>query len=201
MQSKIVKIIFAIFIMSTILLAYNIICFAKTSSIYENNEVCLDELNYNCVYDNNETTKKVESTEMTETTETTETVETEAEQNQADNSFQLDVKCTAYCSCSKCCGRYAKNRPLDESGKPIILTASGEKAKEGITVGVDPKVIPLGSKIIIDGHEYTAQDTGNSKFVKNNVIDVYFDNHEEASEFGVQYFTATIIPPSEEVNN
>lgn len=192
MQSKIVKVIFAIFIMSTILLAYNIICFAKTSSIYENNEVCLDELNYNCVYDNNETVG---------TTETTETVETEAEQNQADNSFQLDVKCTAYCSCSKCCGRYAKNRPLDENGKPIILTASGEKAKEGVTVGVDPKVIPLGSKIIIDGHEYTAQDTGNSKFVKNNVIDVYFDNHEEASEFGVQYFTATIIPPSEEINN
>lgn len=184
--------------MSTILLAYNIICFAKTSSIYENNELCLDELNYNCVYDNNETTEMVETTE---TTETTETVETEAVQNQADNSFQLDVKCTAYCSCSKCCGRYAKNRPLDESGKPIILTASGEKAKEGVTVGVDPKVIPLGSKIIIDGHEYTAQDTGNSKFVKNNVIDVYFDNHEEASEFGVQYFTATIIPPSEEINN
>ena len=184
--------------MSTILLAYNIICFAKTSYIYDSNEICLDELNYNCVYDNNET---VGTTETTKTVETTEAVETETEQNKADNSFQLDVKCTAYCSCSKCCGRYAKNRPLDENGKPIILTASGEKAKEGITVGVDPKVIPLGSKIIIDGHEYTAQDTGNSKFVKNNVIDVYFDNHEEASEFGVQYFTATIIPPSEEINN
>lgn len=120
-------------------------------------------------------------------------VETENKTEPVGESFQMEVKCTAYCSCAKCCGEYAKNRPVDEEGNPIILTASGEKAKAGVTVGVDPDVIPLGAKVIINGHEYIAQDTGNPNVVKDNVIDVYFDDHDEALKFGVQYATAIII--------
>ena len=37
-------------------------------------------------------------------------------------SFDL----TAYCSCEKCCGIWAKNRPMDENGEQIVLGASGE---------------------------------------------------------------------------
>lgn len=113
--------------------------------------------------------------------------------SETQDSFQIKVKCTAYCSCEKCCGKYAKNRPLDENGNPIVLTASGERAVAGVTVGVDPNTIPLGSKVIINGHEYIAQDTGNPNVVKDNVIDVYFDNHNAATAFGVKYATATIV--------
>ena len=107
----------------------------------------------------------------------------------------LDAKLTAYCSCHKCCGKYAENRPKDENGKEIVLTASGAVAEQGKTVGVDPSVIPLGSIIVVDGHQYVAQDTGNSKVVKSNVIDVYFENHQEALNFGVHRAKALIFFP------
>lgn len=38
-------------------------------------------------------------------------------------------------------------------------------------MAVDPDVIPLGSRIMIDGHEYIAEDVGGA--VKGNVIDIY----------------------------
>lgn len=87
---------------------------------------------------------------------------------------------TAYCSCKKCCGKWAKNRPVDENGNTIVITASGKRAKAGTTIAVDPKVIPYGTKVKINGHIYIAQDTG----VRGKHIDVYFDSHEEAVKFG-----------------
>ena len=41
-----------------------------------------------------------------------------------------------------------------------------------------------GTKIEIDGIVYTIEDTGKS--VTGNVIDIYFDTHEEAVRFGRQ---------------
>ena len=83
----------------------------------------------------------------------------------------------AYCPCEACCGEWALNRP-----DGIVYTASGAEAKAGVTVAVDPDVIPLGSKVYIDGLGwYVAQDTGN---FTGKVIDVYFNDHAEAVEFG-----------------
>ena len=93
-------------------------------------------------------------------------------------------KLTAYCSCSKCCGQYAYNRPKDENGNPIVYTASGARAEAGVTIAVDPRVIPYGTKVQITGHTYIAQDTGGA--IKGNRIDVYFDDHQEAWNFGTQ---------------
>lgn len=92
---------------------------------------------------------------------------------------------TAYCPCEKCCGKYARNRPVDENGCVIVYTASGERASSGVTVAVDPRVIPFGAVLQINGHTYIAQDTGSS--ITNNRIDIYFDDHQEAKNFGVQY--------------
>ena len=89
---------------------------------------------------------------------------------------------TAYCSCQQCCGQYALNRPLDGNGNPIVYTASGAIAQSGLTVAVDPTVIPYGSKVEINGHTYIAQDTGGA--IKSNRIDVYFSDHAEALKFG-----------------
>lgn len=91
---------------------------------------------------------------------------------------------TAYCSCPECCGEYAYSRPLDEYGNPIVYTASGAVASAGTTIAVDPSVIPYGTSVIIDGHTYIAQDTGGA--IVGNRIDVYFDNHEDAWNFGYQ---------------
>ena len=91
---------------------------------------------------------------------------------------------TAYCSCERCCGYWATIRPLDENGKPIVYTASGTVAQAGRTIAVDTSVISYGSNVEINGHVYTAEDTGSG--INGNRIDVYFDDHDEALVFGVQ---------------
>ena len=89
---------------------------------------------------------------------------------------------TAYCSCEKCCGEWALNRPTDENGNEIVTTASGATAKANHTVAADTSVLPFGTKIKIDGVEYEVQDRGGK--IKNKRIDVYFSDHESALKFG-----------------
>lgn len=79
---------------------------------------------------------------------------------------------TAYCTCVKCCG------------KSDGITATGTQAQQGVTIAVDPNVIPLGAWVEINGHTYHAEDVGGG--VNGNHIDVYFDSHEMASAFGVK---------------
>lgn len=92
---------------------------------------------------------------------------------------------TAYCPCEKCCGIWAKNRPTDIDGKPIVKTASGQIAKQGYTIAADKMQLPFGTKVYINGHEYEVQDVGGA--IKENSIDIYFESHQEALEFGVKY--------------
>lgn len=96
-----------------------------------------------------------------------------------------EFKLTAYCACQKCCGKWALNRPVDENGNEIVCGASGERLFAGSSIAVDPNVIPLGTEVIINDNMYIAHDTGSA--VKGNVIDIYFDSHEEARSFGLQY--------------
>lgn len=96
-----------------------------------------------------------------------------------------EFKLTAYCSCSICCGKWANNRPIDESGNEIIYGAIGERLQEGYSIAVDPSVIPYRTEVIINGHIYKAQDCGGA--IKGNRIDVYCDDHQTALNFGVQY--------------
>ena len=113
------------------------------------------------------------------------TVETENDKdgdiNQAIEPVSLgNFKLTAYCGCSICCGKWANNRP-----NGIIYGAIGEELKEGYSIAVDPAVIAYRTEVIINGHTYKAQDCGGA--IKGNRIDVYFENHNDALEFGVQY--------------
>ena len=96
-----------------------------------------------------------------------------------------EYKITAYCSCHKCCGKWAENRPTDASGKEIVYTASGEVAEAGKTIAADTDILPFGTVVVINGTEYVVQDTGSA--VKGSVIDIYFDSHDEALSWGCQY--------------
>lgn len=88
-------------------------------------------------------------------------------------------KVTAYCSCVKCCGKWAT---INGGG----VTASGTKVKEGRTIAVYKNQIPFGTEVHIEGMgTYIAEDTGSA--IKENCIDIYFDSHEEALKFGVKY--------------
>ena len=92
---------------------------------------------------------------------------------------------TAYCSCVRCCGQYAYGRPVDENGNEIVHGAIGETLISGVSIAVDPYVIPFYTEVVMNGKTYIAHDTGG--LIKGNRIDVYFDNHEEACAFGLQY--------------
>lgn len=91
-------------------------------------------------------------------------------------------KLTAYCGCTKCCGKNAKK---GASGEWLAITASGVRAQKNHTISVDPKVIPLGSKVRIGSIIYTAEDTG-GKWVRGKHIDIYLGDHEAARRFGCQ---------------
>lgn len=81
---------------------------------------------------------------------------------------------TYYCSCEICCGWW--------SGGP---TASGAYPVADWTVAADPDVLPLGTHIYINGHEYCVEDTGSG--VDGQHIDIYVTDHELAVNNGVGY--------------
>jgi uncharacterized protein YabE (DUF348 family)/3D (Asp-Asp-Asp) domain-containing protein len=76
----------------------------------------------------------------------------------------------------------------DGGGKPKSSpgygrTATGVKAQAGHTIAVDPKVIPLGWWVYIDGIGYRrAEDVGGA--VRGNKIDVFVGSNSEAVQFG-----------------
>ena len=82
-------------------------------------------------------------------------------------NFQI----TYYCACEICCN------------KADGITATGTPVVEGQTIAVDPRVIPYGTKVIIGGHIFTAEDCGGA--IQGNHIDIYVNNHAEATALGV----------------
>lgn len=70
-------------------------------------------------------------------------------------------------------------------------TATGVRARRGI-VAVDPKVIPLGTRLYIPGYGYAvAADTGGS--IKGYRIDLCFDSLSEALSFGRRQVRVQIL--------
>lgn len=92
-------------------------------------------------------------------------------------------KATAYCPCVECCGVWSAEHP-DRGDDYVQKTRSGTIPEEGRTIAADWSVLPEGSEVIICGHPYIVEDTGGA--IKGNRIDIYFESHEEALEYGVQ---------------
>lgn len=87
-------------------------------------------------------------------------------------------KITAYCSCSKCCG------------KTTGITASGTRATAGRTVAASSK-FAFGTKLNIGGNIYTVEDRGGA--IKGNRIDIYVDSHSAALQWGVRYLPVSVV--------
>ena len=87
-------------------------------------------------------------------------------------------KITAYCSCSKCCG------------KATGRTASGTKATSGRTVAASSK-FAFGTKLNIGGHVYTVEDRGGA--INGNKIDIFVNSHAEALAWGVRYLNVSVV--------
>lgn len=87
-------------------------------------------------------------------------------------------KITAYCPCSKCCGK--------STGR----TASGTTATAGRTVASSSK-FAFGTKLNIGGHIYTVEDRGGA--ISGNKIDIFVNTHAEALQWGVRYMTVSVV--------
>ena len=91
----------------------------------------------------------------------------------------LMLVATGYCSCAKC------NYPY--GGQPSYL---GYALKKGI-VAVDPRVIPMGSRLYIEGYgSAIAADQGNA--IKGNRIDLCFSTHQQALNWGIKTVRVTV---------
>ncbi|XXM72636.1 LysM peptidoglycan-binding domain-containing protein [Lysinibacillus sphaericus] len=95
----------------------------------------------------------------------------EPKQEQEAVANELSVEATAYTAdCEGCSG----------------ITATGVNLKENPdakVIAVDPDVIPLGSKVYVEGYGYaTAEDTGGA--IKGNRIDVFIPSQDQAADWG-----------------
>lgn len=93
---------------------------------------------------------------------------------------EITVKATAYTAfCEGCSG-------ITKTG--INLKANPNKK----VIAVDPSVIPLGSKVHVEGFgEAIAGDTGGA--IKGNRIDIFIPSEQDAIDFGVQKLKVTIL--------
>ena len=86
---------------------------------------------------------------------------------------------------------------VEQCGNTLGITASGKKVTtnpECHTVAVDPKIIPLGTKLIIEGYDgivFEATDTGGD--IKNYWIDVFTDSESESKQFNPTYAKVWVI--------
>ncbi len=87
---------------------------------------------------------------------------------------------THYCPCSICCGPWANG-----------ITSTGVTATTNHTIAVDPTQIPYGSRVVINGQVYVAEDCGGA--IKTNCIDIYVATHEEGNAKGVYYTDVYLI--------
>jgi 3D (Asp-Asp-Asp) domain-containing protein len=96
------------------------------------------------------------------------------------SSREITVKATAYtASCEGCSGTTATG----------INLKANPNAK---VIAVDPSVIPLGSKVYVEGYgNAIAGDTGGA--IKGNRIDIFIPSNQDAINFGVKQLKVTIL--------
>lgn len=101
---------------------------------------------------------------------------------------------TAYCACEKCCGVWAKNRPLNENGEEIVLGAAGVELQHNVSVASPLPFntqIDLGEFGIVVVHDRTAEWVVEKH--GENIVDIYMADHEAAWNFGVQYLEGVVM--------
>jgi len=95
--------------------------------------------------------------------------------------------------------------PPDETGKSVSMnvearayclrgfTSRGTPTRVG-AVAVDPRIIPLGSRIYIPGYGWgTALDTGGA--IKGNSIDIWMPTYSQCMQWGVRNITIKVVKP------
>lgn len=113
----------------------------------------------------------------------TDEASTEAE-SAREGYIVVRMRVTAYCPCEVCCGEWSDN-----------YTASGHYIIQGDRFIAADKQYPFGTEIVIEGYndnEYVkVLDRGGA--IKGDRLDVFFNTHEEALQWGVQYVDVKVM--------
>jgi 3D (Asp-Asp-Asp) domain-containing protein len=139
------------------------------------------ETNAQPVQSNPEPAPEPESEPETAPTPASEPASTPAETTNSEPAGkEITVEATAYTAeCEGCIG-------ITKTG--VDLNANPD-AK---VIAVDPSIIPLGSKVYVEGYGYaTAEDTGGA--IKGNRIDVFVSEQNDAIQWGRKQVKVTII--------
>ena len=158
----------------------------KKNKVIQSGEDGIKEITYKVKYQNDEEIEKIKLSEqvikepvdkIVQIQKNVTTSRTGSTVTNASTGTTKIFKVTAYCSCSKCCG------------KQTGITASGTKATAGRTVAASGQ-FAFGTKLIINGKEYTVEDRGGA--IQGNKIDIYMDSHAEALAWGVKYLPVQV---------
>lgn len=139
------------------------------------------------IHEGKDTPETESATEaITEPSESIEETNAETETTTAATLLRgepMTLIATAYCG---------ENYPHICNDGDATKTATGVRPKAGRTIAVDPRVIPYGSKVIINGNTYIAEDCGGA--IKGNKrVDIFFDTHQEALQWGIRTVEAIVI--------
>ncbi|MFJ7664707.1 LysM peptidoglycan-binding domain-containing protein [Lysinibacillus sp. NPDC097162] len=127
-----------------------------------------------------ESTPEATAPSTSNSTSVESTPEATAPSTSNSTSKEIIVEASAYtASCDGCSG----------------ITSTGINLKTNPNtkvISVDPTVIPLGSKVYVEGYgEAIAGDTGGA--IKGKRIDVFFPSQQDAIDFGVKQLKVTIL--------
>lgn len=92
---------------------------------------------------------------------------------------------TAYCPCEKCCGKWARNRPVDENEEVIVTGASGKRLSN---LEACASSLPFGTKLYIPELDLyvTVEDRAAKRIDKKYngmYVDLYIDDHAKCFEY------------------
>ncbi|MDX8045119.1 LysM peptidoglycan-binding domain-containing protein [Gracilibacillus sp. S3-1-1] len=176
----------------------------ETNLILVDEELTIKELNKSEIQqETNKASESKEQTEKQQTSEQTEKKEVKQEQSKEEtpeasepvvekqdtastesssdhNGETLTVTATAYTAdCAGCSGVTATGIDLNEDRNMKVIA-------------VDPSVIPLGSRVYVEGYgEAIAGDTGGA--IKGNKIDIHVPTASDATNWGVRTVDVTIL--------
>jgi len=82
--------------------------------------------------------------------------------------------------------------PADTLGGGTITATGQNLLQNPMAVAVDPNVIPLGTKLYVEGYgEAYAVDTGGA--IKGNIVDVHFPTYAQCVQWGRRTVKVTIL--------
>lgn len=95
----------------------------------------------------------------------------------------IRMRVTAYCWCSKCCGKHSDG-----------ITASGHQIRLRDTFVAADKMHSFGTEMIVPGYNNSqpVKVLDRGRVIRGNRLDIFFNSHQKALEWGVKYLPVKV---------